>query len=237
MPRPAYGVDAPGVVRNLALFGALGILLGTMGLLFGGWARLLVANYGFWAGGSLLVTAGAMTLSSLIGKRYLRDRLLRRLGLRGDERVLDAGCGRGLLLIGAAQRLPHGRAVGVDVWQAKDQSGNAQARTLANARLAGVAERVEVHSGDLRALPFADGFFDAAVSNLVLHNIPTREGRDQAVREIARVVRPGGQVVLCDFQKTGEMAATLAALGWTVLRSGLDVTVFPPVRVVAGLKP
>src|SRR5438270_621724 len=47
--------------------------------------------------------------------------LLDRLDLRGDERLLDVGCGRGAVLLMAARRLPRGRAVGVDVWSARDQ--------------------------------------------------------------------------------------------------------------------
>jgi ribonucleotide reductase alpha subunit len=84
------------------------------------------------------------------------------LKLRGDETVLDVGCGRGLLLIGAAKRLTTGKAVGVDIWNAEDLSGNRPEATLENARLERVAERVEVKDGDARRLPFADGTFDVA---------------------------------------------------------------------------
>jgi cyclopropane fatty-acyl-phospholipid synthase-like methyltransferase len=71
--------------------------------------------------------------------------------------VLDVGCGRGLLLIGAAKRLTTGKAVGVDIWQTEDLSGNRPEATLENARLERVAERVGVKDGDARRLPFADG--------------------------------------------------------------------------------
>lgn len=48
---------------------------------------------------------------------------------------------------------------------------------------------MEVLSGDATAMKFADGTFDVVVSNLVIHNIPSREGRDKACREIARVLK------------------------------------------------
>ena len=51
------------------------------------------------------------------------------LGLRGDERVLDIGCGRGAVLIAVAHRLPRGRAAGADIWQLRDQTGNSRAAT------------------------------------------------------------------------------------------------------------
>ena len=71
----------------------------------------------------------------------------------GDERLLDIGCGRGAVLLMAAQRLPHGLALGVDVWSATDQSGNAQQVTKLNAVLEGVAERVDLHTADMRQPP------------------------------------------------------------------------------------
>ncbi len=67
-----------------------------------------------------LFFAGWMIWDSKVGKLWSRDRQLDGLKLRGDELVLDVGCGRGLLLIGAAKRLTTGKAVGVDIWNAED---------------------------------------------------------------------------------------------------------------------
>ena len=171
------------------------------------------------------------------GKLRLRDRLLDSLGLRGDERVLDAGCGRGLLLVGAARRLTSGHAVGLDLWT-KDQSGNSPDAALANARAEGVGGRVTVTSGDVQRLPFRDATFDVVVSNLVLDNIHSEEGWTRAVREIARVLKPGGRVLIADLAHTEQYEAMLREEGWSeVERSGLHFRIFPPVRVVAGSKP
>src|SRR5438874_15927 len=82
------------------------------------------------------------------------------LRLRGDERVLDMGCGRGAVLTAVAKRLRSGRVSGIDVWSARDQSGNARNVTLRNASLEGVADRVEVETGDMRAIPFPDAAFE-----------------------------------------------------------------------------
>ena len=132
-----------------------------------------------------------MLLSSYVGKFEQRDRILARLHLRGDETVLDIGCGHGLLLIGAAKLLPRGRAVGIDLWSQVDQANNSRDATLHNAELEGVANRVEVRDGDMRNLPFADATFDAAVAHFAIHNIPTHQGRREAIREIrARKIIP-----------------------------------------------
>src|SRR5262245_21792092 len=114
--RPDYGLDAPGLVR---MFFAGGVLL-----LVGGAALVALSTGWLTAIGSVAFTAGVvfkiegllMVWSSRCGKLRARDRLLDSLGLTGQETVLDVGCGRGLLLIGAAKRLPRGRAIGLDRW-------------------------------------------------------------------------------------------------------------------------
>jgi len=109
---------------------------------------------------------------------------------------------------------------------------------LIGAALEGVADRVALHDGDMRALPFEDASFDLIVSSLALHNIPTADGRAQAVREAVRVLKPGGQVALLDFQKTGEYAHTLRESGMAaVRRSGMSFWMYPPVQVAFARKP
>ena len=89
----------------------------------------------------------------------------------------------------------------------------------------------------MRELPFEDQTFDIVVSNLAIHNIPDRDSRAQAVREIARVLKPNGQVLLCDFQCTAEYVQVLQTSGLAEVRvSGLQFQMFPPVRIVTGKK-
>ena len=234
---PDYGLDAPGVIRNLALAGA-GCGAVALGLRFG--------NHQSWRSVSVFLAAGVMFFgevawmiwSSRTGKLRARDRLLDAMKLQPDARVLDVGCGHGLLLIGAAKRAPRGQAVGIDLWSQTDQARNGREHTLRNAELEGVADRVAVDTGDMRALPFPDGHFDAAVACLSIHNIPDASGRAQAVRELARVLKPGGQIALLDFKSTAEYAAAARDAGLHgVSRSGLWLSIFPPVRAVTGTKP
>ena len=217
--RPNYGIDAPTVVRNLILVGAAALVLAVVSYLLD-WRPLTRMATGLTIG--CLLGAGWMVWGSKVGKLRERDRLLDGLALRGDETVLDVGCGRGLLLIGAAKRLTTGKAVGVDIWQAEDLSGNRPEATLENARLEGVAERVEVKDGDARRLPFADGTFDVIVTKEVLHNIYNAAERDTAVREIARVLRPGGRLVLADVRHTGRYAQVLRECGLEDLRRSAE---------------
>ncbi|OBG28937.1 class I SAM-dependent methyltransferase [Mycobacterium sp. 852002-51057_SCH5723018] len=147
------------------------------------------------------------------GKFVVWDRVLDDLRLRGDETVLDLGCGRGAVLTAVAKRLPRGRAIGVDLWHA-DQTDNSQEATLANAALENVADRIEVRTADMTALPLPDESVDVVVSSLAIHNIPARAGRRQALDEAARVLRPGGRLAIADLWETRQHAERLRELGW-----------------------
>jgi len=113
------------------------------------------------------------------------------LGLRPGQRVLDVGCGSGVVTRDVALRVsPGGHAVGVD----PSAEFLTIARTLA--REAGLNAVAEFREGSALALPFADGEFDVALAATVLAHVP---GGAAAVPEMARVVRPGGRVGIFDF--------------------------------------
>jgi arsenite methyltransferase len=237
-----YGIDAPPAIRNLIIAGSVCIIAG-IALRFilasaQAWISTTLLILGLLAGAGLLITAALLIWSSKIGKLKLREQLIDSLGLGETETVLDVGCGRGLLLNAAARRLTTGKAIGIDLWQSADLSGNHPETTLANAQAEGVADRVEVKTGDMRKLPFEDGTINVVVSSLAIHNIPDKAGRARAMREIARVLKPNGQVALVDIRCTSEYIQTLRELGWNEAKlSGLIFQIFPPVRVVTGKKP
>jgi cyclopropane fatty-acyl-phospholipid synthase-like methyltransferase len=159
--------------------------------------------------------AGWMIWSSRVGKLRERERLLDSLTWRGDEQVLDLGCGRGLMLIGAARRLRTGRAIGVDLWHVEDLGGNSAAAARANAAIEGVADRVTLETADMRALPLANASVDVVLSQAAVHNIAEAAGRRQALEEVARVLRPGGTVLLADIRHLDEYAEVLRGQGFT----------------------
>lgn len=185
-----YGVDALPVPAVLGTAGVACCLAAAR------WrtGRIAMAT----TGAVLLAHTGVYLHTTLRGKLGVWERELDRAGLSGNEEVLDLGCGRGAVLIAAARRLTSGHAIGVDLWT-REQSGNSPEATLANAAAAGVADRVEIHTADMAALPFADGSFDVVTSALAIHNIRSPQARYRAVDEAMRVLRPGGQLLVADF--------------------------------------
>jgi len=222
---PDYGLDAPGVVRNLLVVGAAGLLLWASRAL-GLWPALLVlgpvagltlrfplAVIGLWAGATCLGMGLWMIWTSRVGKVRERERLLDRIPWTGAERVLDVGCGRGLMLVGAARRLTTGTATGIDIWQARDLSGNRPEATLDNAGCEGVADRVAVETADMRKIPFPDFTFDAVVSCAAIHNLADEADRAKTIREIVRVLKPDGRALIDDIRHGREYAKAFSAAG------------------------
>ena len=237
-PKPDYGIDAPSVVRNLLVIGAALIVSGIVfPAIHLGNITILWSQSAFWSGGGCLTGGILMLLYAKWGKFRHRDKMLNMLRWRGDERVLDVGTGRGLLLIGAARRLTTGTATGIDVWSTKDLSGNSLARTQANIDVEGVQDKVDLKSDDARKLSFPDASFDVVLSNLCIHNIPDADGRVQACREIARVLKPGGTALISDFINTGTYQKIFENCGLKVSRTGLNPLTFPWLRVVRVEKP
>jgi arsenite methyltransferase len=236
--KPDYGVDAPGVIRNLLVASAVGIAVALfappfvhlgpveLGLRPSGWGAAIGCGIG----------ASLMLLYSKVGKFYHRDRMLKLHNWRGDEQVLDVGTGRGLLLVGAARRLSSGHGTGLDVWNKDDLSGNSLARTEQNLIAEGVAEKCSLVSEGAQKMSFANESFDVILSNLCLHNIYDRPARLQACREIVRVLKPGGVAIISDFKHTGEYEKTMREAGAQVERKLPSLLTFPPLRILLARK-
>jgi SAM-dependent methyltransferase len=177
----------------------------------GAWWLIPLAYAGFF-----LASAASYLYTTRRGKFAVWAGLLADLELTGQECVVDLGCGRGAVLTAAAGLVGKGRVVGVDVWRSIDQSGNDPARTLRNAGAEAVS--VDLVTADLRALPLATGSVDVVLSSLAIHNITDPAGRSSAIEEVARILRPGGRLVIADLRHATDYADQLTALGLTGVR-------------------
>ncbi len=132
-----------------------------------------------------------------------RQETLGRADLKAGEKVLDIGCGTGLLTRIAGQAVwPNGSAIGIDP----------AARMIDAARKAALAQgsRAEFRLGVAENLGFEDKSFDCVLSSAMLHHIP-KDLKTKVLSEALRVLKPGGRLVLVDVDRPAN------PLWWIVL--------------------
>lgn len=138
-----------------------------------------------------------------LGRRF-RSAVIDRMGIMGNEKVLDAGCGTGALLVALKERHPSLSAEGLDP--------DEKALEIAEKKSERKGLEIKWRQGFMEEMPFDECSFDIVVSTLAFHHVHP-EKKLQALMECRRVLRPTGRMVLVDISpdETG-------FFGWLVYR-------------------
>jgi SAM-dependent methyltransferase len=181
-------VIAWGHLIPITLFGALAVL----GLWLG-WRRWLVIASSLlvvWGIAGLLITHFLFRIN--LPLKLPTDQFLS----SGAGRVVDVGAGSGRAAVGLLLARPGVTVTAVDIYRGYyGIDDNTPERLLVNARIAGVAERVEAKVGDARELPLATGVYDGVISAVAIDHLP-RGDIPKALAEAGRVLKPGGEFLL-----------------------------------------
>ncbi len=123
--------------------------------------------------------------------------------IQGNEYVLDVGCGTGRIAIKVAKLLDTGNVVGIDLF--KGSSGYSPDPAYRNAKIEGVSEKTEFKHGNLLKLEFPDNKFDIITSSSVLHDVHGDKNKEEAMKEIFRVLKPGGKFIAFEMYRDVRM--------------------------------
>jgi SAM-dependent methyltransferase len=196
-PTPDYRFNIPSPVAVALVAGSISAMIGIYCLyerrfLLGVIFLLLAGLVGLFRFALFLITDPKR-------RNMARDRMVT-IPWTGAEQILDVGCGNGLVLLAAAKQLEagKGKATGIDIWN--EMAGRQCAQALRkNAKLEGVADRIEMREADARNMPFEKSTFDVVFASLSLHHAGGRQGIRQVVTEMKRVLKPGGVILIYDL--------------------------------------
>ncbi len=137
-----------------------------------------------------------------------KDALLREANIQDGYRVLDLGCGTGTLAVFAKYAHRGAEVFGLD--------GDPEVLKLARAKLETAGIEVQFDQGLASALPYADESFDRVLSSLFFHHLPS-EMKLEAMREVLRALRAGGEFHIADWGKATSLAMRVAFVGFQLL--------------------
>ncbi|MFT6563701.1 MAG: SAM-dependent methyltransferase [Actinomycetes bacterium] len=201
----SYGVDAL-IVPALSVIGAVAFV--ALGYTEVGFPR----GVSYIVAGLLVVQIGIYLHTTIRGRFLLWGKVL--ADAPSPQRALDVGCGRGMVLIETLVEFPEASGVGLDLWRSRSAKGVARKTLITNATQNGVMDRTSLQIGDMTAMPFPDESFDLVTANIAIHDVDNDEtGRRDAVAEILRVTRRGGQIRIVDIHYVGEYRDRLEFLG------------------------
>jgi ubiquinone/menaquinone biosynthesis C-methylase UbiE len=116
---------------------------------------------------------------------------------RGHDKVLDAGCGSGRTTLALSKVMKSGTITALDRFDSDYIENGGKTLLERNLGIAGISERIEICQGDVTAMEFKNESFDAAISSFMIDHLGNY--KSDALREINRVLKPGGRFLLIVF--------------------------------------
>jgi len=197
--KPKYGLYAIKIIAILfSVIEIIGLLLLSAGYFVFSNTYLTIGGGIIVAFGIYMIVAHFLSLYVFTGIGMSLDWIAKLLELKGNEYVLDVGSGTGRTSVQIAKRLTTGRLVGIDIWDTMELSGNSPERAYKNAEIEGVKAKVDFKFGNVLEIPFNDDIFDIVTCSSVLNNLPGEKNRVKALKEIFRVLKPGGKCMLLE---------------------------------------
>ena len=212
--KPEYGNWVP--KRMIYLSGFVGLVFLALGFLF--WVLAVPSVLFFLVVAYFLYGRYQFSLQGGQVQDHVWALVLENLVWNGEGKALDIGCGNGALAIKLAKKHPKAQVTGIDYWGKRWEYSKSMCER--NAELEGVNERVAFQKASAVALPFDDGFFDAAVSNFVFHEVSDAKDKREVIREALRVVKKGGKFSFQDvfllkqvYGDTADLVETIKSWG------------------------
>ena len=226
MERINFGIDAPTSVKRLFIMSIIALALFFVSLFL--FPKILIESSFFIVFIIFLIASILLILSSKIFKIKNRDKLISLLNLKGNEKILDIGCGNGLYTISLANQITTGKVYGIDIWDKTDLSNNSPGSIEKNIKSANLENKIILKSEDMRNMSFRNEFFDVIVASFSIHNIESKLERKKALDEIKRVVKKSGKIVIIDFKKINEYKEYFISHGFKLDGEFNAFGVFPP---------
>lgn len=201
--KPKYGWYVKNLIIFFNIIGSFGLIVLIIGLNLLGMLGVILSIIGItlmvlflWPG------IGLAAMNIIIKKKDSEFQSVEILSKIHSPRVLDIGCGTGRTAIKIARSLPKGGYLnGIDIYNVNAISGNSLATVNQNAELEGASDKSTFQYGSATEIPFEDNKFHIVNLSSVLHEVHDYECKERAMKEIHRVLKPKGFLLIGEWNR------------------------------------
>lgn len=219
--KPKYGWYVKNLILAFNIIGSFGLIVLIIGLNLLGMLGVILSIIGIalmllflWPG------IGLATMNIILSKENSEVRGMDILSKIQSPRVLDIGCGTGRTAIEIAKSLPKGGHLnGIDIYNSNAISGNSLATVNRNAELEGVSDKSTFQYGSATEIPFEDNKFHIVSLSSVLHEVHDYESKERAMKEIRRVLKPKGFLLIGEWNRYSWQLILYSGILYMVFRS------------------